>query len=243
MNGRNYQRELDLLLGSFMEKGMRPRLLLHACCAPCSSYCLEYLSRYMDITVFFYNPNMDSLEEYERRAAELKRFIHESGMDSSKNFSEISAGGSDGVPESGMNSDNRAAESGMSGRVGIIVGDYEPEAFERIALGHESDPERGERCRRCYRLRIGKTAAFMKAYNERHPDDAFDYFATTLTLSPLKDAEALNDISRQIADQYGLKCLETDFKKKNGYKRSIELSRQYSLYRQNYCGCRFSKEV
>jgi len=134
-----------------------------------------------------------------------------------------------------------------------VIANYDPEAFEEIAKGHETDPERGARCRRCYELRLRKTAEYMRSQNaecgDASPDGdcgvqergAYDYFATTLTLSPLKDAEALNTIAEQIAAQYGLGYLVSDFKKREGYKRSIELSREYHLYRQNYCGCRFSK--
>ena len=245
MNKRNYQLELDRKIKAFTENGERPRLLLHACCAPCSSYCLEYLSRYFDITVFFYNPNMDTEEEYERRFAELERFIK---------------------------------SAPLSSEVKLVKGDYEPELFQRIAEGHENDPERGARCMLCYELRLRKTAEYMKAsamasqpealadtYSNAQADEssaaradvhsgvqadihsennnvAFDYFTTTLTISPLKNAEALNSIGERIASEYGLSYLTSDFKKKEGYKRSIELSREYELYRQDYCGCVYSRQ-
>lgn len=210
MNNRNYQKELDRLIEDIAGRGVRPRLLIHSCCAPCSSYVMEYLSRYFDLTMFFYNPNMDSLEEYIKRANELRRLID---------------------------------ETGMSERIRLVISDYTPEDFESIAAGHEQDPERGERCLRCYRLRLEKTASYMQSYNLTHPEEKYDYFATTLTLSPLKSAEALNDIALQLSEQYSVKCLETDFKKRGGYKRSIELSKEYGLYRQDYCGCRYSKRA
>lgn len=209
MNKRNYQKELDKLIEGFQAEGRRPRLLIHSCCAPCSSYVMEYLSRYFSLTMFFYNPNMDSRAEYDKRAAELERLIGE------------------------MN-----REAADDAKIRLIVADYDPEHFEEIALGHENDPERGTRCHRCYELRLRKTAEYMHEH-----DEEYDFFATTLTLSPLKDADVLNDIAAQLAKQYGTPALATDFKKKNGYKRSIELSREYGLYRQNYCGCRFSKEA
>lgn len=210
MNNRNYQKELDRLIEDITAKGVRPRLLIHSCCAPCSSYVMEYLSKYFDLTMFFYNPNMDSPEEYIKRANELRRLID---------------------------------ETGMSERIRLVISDYTPEDFDSIAVGHEQDPERGERCLRCYRLRLEKTASYMQSYNLTHSEEKYDYFATTLTLSPLKSAEALNDIALQLSEQYSVKCLETDFKKRGGYKRSIELSKEYGLYRQDYCGCRYSKRA
>ena len=229
---RNYQKELDELIARNMEAGIRPRLLVHSCCAPCSSYVMEYLSRYFDLTMFFYNPNMDSREEYEKRAAELKRLIGEMNRGIMKETS-----------------DNGTSSGTFPCRtpIRLIVEEYDPEPFEKAAFGHENDPERGERCRRCYALRLRRTAEYMRQYNLLHKDDThsdelpFDYFATTLTLSPLKDAAALNEIAEQLAAQFRLHCLVTDFKKKDGYKRSIALSQEYGLYRQDYCGCRYSK--
>ena len=215
MNKRNYQKELDQLIRNNEEAGIRPSLLIHSCCAPCSSYVMEYLNRYFDLTMFFYNPNMDSQEEYDKRAAELERLIGEL---------------------------NRKDPDHP---ILLVTEGYDPEAFEEIAAGHEQDPERGARCHRCYELRLRKTAEYMAAHNaacEKKPElKPFDYFATTLTLSPLKDAEVLNAIAKQLAEQYNTKCLETDFKKRGGYQRSIELSKEYGLYRQDYCGCRFSR--
>ena len=201
---RNYQRELDKLINNIEETGKRPRLFLHACCAPCSSYVLEYLSSWFDICVYFYNPNIDTREEYDKRAEELRSMIQR-----------------------------------MKVPVRLIVAKYDPESFYRMARGHEKDPERGERCRLCYELRLKETARLLKELSEK--GESFDYFCTTLSISPLKDAKALNDIGERIAASEGLSFLPSDFKKRNGYKRSIELSAIYGLYRQDYCGCVFSR--
>ena len=198
---RNYQKELDVLIANLQKEGRVPSLLLHSCCAPCSSYVLEYLSQHFNITVLYYNPNISSKEEYILRLAEQKRFIE---VLPSKN------------------------------PVKLIEGDYEPKEFYAIAKGLESCPERGERCRKCYRLRLEYTAKLAKA-------EGFDYFATTLTLSPLKDAEALNNIGEELSEIFETAYLASDFKKREGYKRSLELSKEYDLYRQNFCGCVYSK--
>ena len=201
---RNYQRELDKLINNIEETGKRPRLLLHACCAPCSSYVLEYLSAWFDIFVYFYNPNIGTREAYDKRANELRSMIER-----------------------------------MKVPVRLIVAEYDPESFYRVAKGHEKDPERGERCRLCYELRLSETARLLKELSDK--GEHFDYFCTTLSISPLKDAKALNDIGERIAASEGLSFLPSDFKKRNGYKRSIELSGIYGLYRQDYCGCVFSR--
>ena len=202
MNTRNYQRELDQLLAQLTTV---PRLLLHSCCAPCSSSVLEYLRRYFEITVFYYNPNISMEAEYQKRVEEQKRLI---------------------------NAYNQLPDSGYP--IAVIEGDYEPEVFYVAAKGLEQCPEGGERCLACYELRLGKTAALAKK-------QAYDYFATTLTISPLKNAAKLNEIGERLAERYQISWLPSDFKKKNGYKRSIELSAEYGLYRQNYCGCVYSK--
>lgn len=202
MNTRNYQRELDQLLAQLTTV---PRLLLHSCCAPCSSSVLEYLRRYFEITVFYYNPNISMEAEYQKRVEEQKRLI---------------------------NAYNQLPDSGYP--IAVIEGDYEPEVFYVAAKGLEQCPEGGERCFACYELRLGKTAALAKK-------QAYDYFATTLTISPLKNAAKLNEIGERLAERYQISWLPSDFKKKNGYKRSIELSAEYALYRQNYCGCVYSK--
>lgn len=198
-NKRNYQKELDKVIEKITEKGIRPKLLLHSCCAPCSSYVLEYLNQYFDITLYYYNPNISPKSEYDFRISELHRLVSEMGID-----------------------------------VKIIDGDYEPEDFEEIANGLENEPEQGARCMKCYHLRLEHSAQIAK-------EQDFDYFTTTLSISPMKNAEALNSIGAALAEKYGIAYLFSDFKKREGYKRSIELSRQYNLYRQNYCGCRFSK--
>ncbi len=204
MAKRAFQKELDKLIEQNEKAGVRPCLLLHSCCAPCSSYVLEYLEKHFDITIYYYNPNIDSEEEYERRVSELRSFIKRSGS---------------------------SAE--------LIAGRYEPERFYEIARGHEKDPERGERCKLCYELRLRETARLLLKLKEE--GKRFDFFCTTLTLSPLKDAAALNDIGEAVASELGIGYLPSDFKKRDGYKRSIELSKIYGLYRQDYCGCVFSR--
>ena len=213
MNQRNYQRELDKILDGLQadrgradsgEAAAPPRLLLHSCCAPCSSYCLEYLCTYFSITVFYFNPNISEEPEYRHRVEEQKRLI------------------------AAYNEEQRGYP------IKIIEGDYVPERFFAAAQGYEQCSEGGERCFRCYELRLRETA-------ERAKDGGYDYFATTLTISPLKNAQKINEIGQALAAEYGVAWLPSDFKKKNGYKRSVELSAEYELYRQNYCGCVFSK--
>lgn len=206
-NARNYQRELDSLLERIsVENGPAPGLLLHSCCAPCSSYVLEYLRAYFRITVFYYNPNISAQPEYRKRAEEQKRLI--------------------------AAYNGQAKEQGGN-RIEIIEGDYRPDVFYETVRGMEDCPEGGDRCFACYRLRLEQTAALAK-------EGGFDYFATTLSISPLKNARRLNEIGEELAGEYGVAWLPSDFKKKDGYKRSIQLSAEYGLYRQNYCGCVFS---
>ncbi len=181
-----------------MPKGTK--LLLHSCCAPCSSACLERLKEYFQITVLYYNPNIDEREEYEKRKAEQIRFLKETGW------------------------------------ADFLDCDHEKDAFEEMAKGLEEEPERGKRCYLCYALRLEKTAKVAK-------ENGFDWFATTLTLSPYKNAEWLNEIGENVGGRYALNYLYTDFKKKGGYYRSTELSKEYDLYRQDFCGCRFSKRA
>lgn len=202
-NARNYQRELDKILEQVT---MTQRLFLHSCCAPCSSYVLEYLRRYFEITVFYYNPNISADEEYQKRVAEQKRLIE---------------------------AYNKLPDSGYP--IAVMEGDYEPKAFYAIAKGLEQCPEGGERCFACYELRLRKTAELARQLE-------YDYFTTTLTISPLKNAAKLNEIGERLSEEYQIAWLPSDFKKKNGYKRSIELSAEYGLYRQNYCGCVYSRE-
>lgn len=201
-NARNFQRELDKILEQITTP---PRLLLHSCCAPCSSYVLEYLRRYFEITVLYYNPNISMEAEYQKRVEEQKRLIAAYNQ----------------LPDSGL-------------PITVIEGDYEPEVFYEIAKGLEQCPEGGERCFACYELRLRKTAELARRLGQ-------DYFATTLTISPLKNAAKINEIGGRLSEEYQISWLPSDFKKKNGYKRSIELSAEYDLYRQNYCGCVYSK--
>jgi len=222
-NKRNFQKKLDQLLFN-MEKQHeigKKSLLLHSCCAPCSSYCLEYLRQYFQMTVFYYNPNISMESEYRKRVAEQKRLI----AAYNHTASEEKEGAAEGC---NLHNNDRSV-------IKIIEGDYEPQEFYAIAKGQESCPEGGERCFACYELRLRKTAELAKTLQ-------FDYFATTLTISPLKNAAKLNEIGARLAVEYAVHWLPSDFKKKNGYKRSIELSAEYNLYRQDYCGCIYSKQ-
>ena len=214
MNQLNYQKELEKILAELQMCGegdkqessgpQTPTLFLHSCCAPCSSYCLEYLCKYFAITVFYYNPNIAASEEYRKRVEEQKRLI------------------------AAYNDEKKGYP------ISIIEGDYEPALFFEMAKGLEKCPEGGERCFKCFDLRLRRTA-------EEAVKGGYDYFATTLTISPLKNAAKINEIGQALAVEYDVAWLPSDFKKKNGYKRSIELSAQYELYRQDYCGCAFSK--
>lgn len=201
-NNRNYQKEMEKIIDGLY--GERKSLLLHSCCAPCSSAVLEKLQKIFEITVFFYNPNISEAEEYRKRVEEQKRLILE------------------------FNQKNPDCP------IQIVEADYEPQEFYAIAKGLEQCPEGGERCFRCYALRLEKTAQVAK-------EGDYDYFTTTLTISPLKNAAKLNEIGEEMAVKYEIAFLPSDFKKKEGYKRSIELSKEYDLYRQNFCGCAFSK--
>lgn len=200
MEKPNYQKMLDALLADLTRQGRVPTLLLQACCAPCSSYVLEYLSAHFQITVFFYNPNISPEAEYRARLDEQRRLIRE-------------------MP--------------TKHPVALLEGDYAPADFFDCARGMETLPEGGERCFACYRLRLEETA-------RRAAAGGFDYFASTLSLSPYKNAQKLNEIGFALEKQYPVCWLPNDFKKKNGYRRSIELSHQYGLYRQDYCGCVYS---
>lgn len=193
----NYQKILDDTINKLGDT--KPELLLHACCAPCSSYVLEYLSKYFDITLYFYNPNIYPYSEFEFRADELKRLVME-----------------------------------MKRNVRIVVEEYDNESFEAVAKAYGDLPEGLTRCLNCYKLRLEKSVKYAK-------DNGFDFVTTTLSISPHKNAAKLNEIGGELAEKYGIEYLFSDFKKKNGYKRSCELSAQYRLYRQNYCGCKYSK--
>ena len=199
---RNFHKEMLKLAGQLQKEGKVPRLLLHSCCAPCSSNCIEVLSKYFMVTVFCYNPNISSDEEYKKRVAEQIRFIK---------------------------------EFDTPNKVEFIEGDYEPDVFFKEVKGLEKEPEGGKRCFKCYELRLRKTAELAKA-------EAYDYFTTTLTISPLKNSVKLNETGLKLQEEYGVNYLLSDFKKQEGYKRSIELSKEYGLYRQNYCGCVYSRQ-
>ena len=196
----NYQKELEKLLTRLEKEEKVPTLLLHSCCAPCSSYVLEYLSQYFKITVFYYNPNIDPESEYTKRILEQQKLIEE-----------------------------------MHFRypVSFLAGKYDRDRFYEMAKGLEEVKEGGSRCMGCYELRLKESAEIAVA-------GGFDYFTTTLSISPMKNAQKLNEIGQRVGEEYGVQYLLSDFKKKNGYKRSIELSGIYGLYRQDYCGCEFS---
>ena len=194
----NRQRELEGILSALKKSGERPRVLLHACCAPCSSYVAEYLKEYFDLTVFFFNPNIQPEKEYLFRLEEEKRLM-----------------GAWGIP--------------------VTDEPYDAAAFFDAVRGREDDREGGARCEICFSLRLRRTA-------ERAKEENFDYFCSTLTLSPLKNAALINRIGLSLAEETGVKWLPSDFKKKGGYLRSVALSREYGLYRQNYCGCVYSRK-
>ena len=194
----NYDLEMEKQINSIKEGDS---LLLHACCAPCSSACLERLGDYFNISIFYYNPNITEEEEYKKRINEIKKFISEFKTKYS---------------------------------IKLIEGRYDPNEFFEMAKGLENEPERGSRCFKCYKLRLEESAKVASELG-------FNYFCTTLTLSPHKNSNWINEIGEELDKEYTSTYLYSDFKKKNGYKRSIELSREYNLYRQNYCGCIYSK--
>lgn len=191
----DYQKQLDLLINGLETK---PKLLLHSCCGPCSSYVLEYLSKYFEITLYYYNPNIFPPEEYEKRFLNQKKVIEKTGWAT------------------------------------IMASDYDHGEFLTAVKGLETEPEGGARCTECFKIRLLKTAKAAR-------DGGFDYFATTLSVSPHKNAALLGELGEKIGEEYGVKHLPSDFKKREGYKRSIELSKELDLYRQDYCGCEFSK--
>ena len=196
----------------------RPSLLIHSCCAPCSSYVLTYLARYFDITVLYYNPNIYPPEEFDKRKNEQERLIEALNRDLRTGDEE---GGAAVMPEG-------------SADIRFVAGDYDPQVFFEMAKGLEDVPEGGARCFKCYELRMREAAAAAR-------EGGYDYFTTTLSISPLKNAGKINEIGEELEKEYGVKHLTSDFKKKEGYKQSIELSRKYDLYRQDYCGCVFSR--
>ena len=198
---QNYTKELERLIQKLQQEGKVPRLLLHACCAPCSSAVLEYLSQYFAITLLYYNPNIAPLEEYQKREAELRRLV---------------------------------SQMKFIHPVELLPCQYDGQAFVQAARGLEGEPEGGKRCEACFRLRLRYAA--QEAARLR-----FDYYTTTLSISPMKNAPLLNQLGEEIGREFGVAHLPSDFKKKDGYKRSVQLSKEYDLYRQDYCGCAFSK--
>ena len=196
----NYQKKLDKIISEISEKNITPTLLLHSCCAPCSSYVLTYLAEYFKITVFYYNPNIYPESEYAYRVNEVKRLIE---------------------------------ELSVKNKISFIEGEYNPDLFFETVKGLENEKEGGERCFKCYDMRIKEASEIAKK-------NGFDYYTTTLSISPHKNAEKLNEIGEKYADE-NTRHLPSDFKKKNGFKESVRLSEKYNLYRQNYCGCVFSK--
>lgn len=198
----NYQKELDHIIEKLDLSSNRPKLLLHSCCAPCSSYVLEYLSEFFDITILYYNPNIYPEEEYIKRVEELKNLI---------------------------------LSMPLKSQIKFMNGEYHPSDYFELVKGYENEPEGGERCFLCYEMRLKEAAEAARR-------GKYDYFTTTLSISPYKNAEKLNTIGEKLEKEYGVAYLPSDFKKKNGYQRSIQLSKDYGLYRQDYCGCIFSKE-
>lgn len=201
MNAINYQKVMEELIRDNCSETVVPRLLLHSCCAPCSSYCISCLAEYFHVTVFYYNPNIYPPEEYRMRAAEQKRFVEQ-------------------YP--------------TKYPVSYIEAPYESDRFYEMARGMEDIPEGGERCFACYEMRLKKSAEYASLHG-------FDFFTTTLSISPLKNAQKLNEIGAKLAEQFHVQYLYSDFKKKDGYKKSTEISKEYQMYRQYYCGCVFSK--
>ena len=215
MNAVNYDRKMQEEILRIKEEKPLPRLLLHACCAPCSSACLERLRQDFLVTVFYFNPNIDREPEYRKRLAEERRLIEAYNRQIREN-----------------DFDGMLFDSGAH-PIGIIEGDYRPEEYYDAVRGLEQEPEGGLRCSACFRLRLDRTARLAK-------EEQFDCFTTTLTISPLKDADRLNRIGQEAGDAYGVPFLPSDFKKRDGFKRSIELSARFDLYRQDHCGCSYS---
>lgn len=200
-NRINYQLAMEKVLQEVDAAGTRPRLLLHACCAPCSSATLERLADHFTLTILYYNPNIYPPEEYHRREGELERFVEQAGY-----------------------------------RFPVVELPYDPQEFYAAVRGLEQEPEKGERCTACYRLRLEQTARYAA-------ENGFEWFCTTLSISPMKDPVRINALGQELGQQYGVRFLPSEFRKRDGYKRSLQLSAEYGLYRQDYCGCVFSKEA
>ena len=199
-NRVNYQLAMEKVIKELPSGPDRPRRLLHACCAPCSSATLERLAQWFDLTILYYNPNIYPPAEYHRREVELERFVQQAGY-----------------------------------QFPVVELPYDPQEFYDAVKGLEQEPEKGERCTVCYRLRLEQTARYAA-------EQGFAWFCTTLSISPMKDPVRINDLGRELGEKYGVRFLPSEFRKKDGYKRSLQLSEQYGLYRQDYCGCVFSKQ-
>ncbi len=217
---KNYQKELEKIIVSLETP---KKVFLHSCCAPCSSYCMEYLRQYFDVTVFYYNPNIMNEEEYHKRVIEQQRLINAYNQ-----IDEIVITADENVGVTGKNAVRKLR------KIAFAEGNYDVDRYLAAIKGQEDCKEGGNRCGKCFELRLRETARIAKELE-------MDYFTTTLTISPLKNAQLINQIGNQIAEEMGITFLPSDFKKNNGYLRSIELSEKYNLYRQNYCGCDFSK--
>lgn len=225
---RNYQKEMEQEIEKQKRQESVPTLLLHSCCAPCSSYVLEYLSRYFEITVLYYNPNIYPPEEYWKRVEEQKNFI----CRFTENVRKKQDNADQHFGEKDLNIGQEAVD--LFRPIRFVEGSFEQDRFYELVKGLEDVPEGGARCFLCYEMRLRKAAEYAKQLK-------MDYFTTTLSISPLKNAEKLNEIGENLAEEYGISYLCSDFKKKDGYKRSVELSKEYGMYRQDYCGCVFSK--
>ena len=199
MNIENFDKKMCGIISELQKDGRKSKLLMHSCCAPCSSACIERIKDFFDITVYYYNPNLDGEKEFSLRASEQKRLCNALNIE-------------------------------------CVIEEYNPQEFLSVVKGLENAPEGESRCEKCFYLRLKKTA-------EKAKQTRFEFFTTTLTVSPLKNAQVLNNIGFEIEKQTGVKFLPSDFKKRGGYLRSIELSKEYGLYRQNYCGCEFSKRT
>lgn len=201
MNRVNYQKKLDEMIEQFKEQNLIPHILIHSCCAPCSSYVLEYMTQYFRITDFYYNPNIEPKKEYDKRVKELEKLLNKMELKNPVDF---------------------------------VVGDYDNEAYKEAVKFFEGEPEGGKRCSLCFHMRLSEAAKKARKLGIK-------YCTTTLTISPLKNVELINRIGKSVSQKYGVTWIPSEFRRKGGFQRSIELSRKYDLYRQNYCGCIFSK--
>lgn len=234
-NKQNYQKKLIDKIEQIKQTKQKPSLLLHVCCAPCSSACLEILEKYFDITLLFYNPNIHPQEEYFKRLDELGEFIQKKN-----NLAKMLNNSEKTQEKPSFDAKNQEKTENIDifaipKQIKILETNYDPNEFFSAVKGLENEKEGGARCKVCFELRLSKTAQIAK-------ENGYDYFTTTLTLSPYKNSELLNEIGEIMQNKYSTPYLFSDFKKNDGYKKSIELSKEYNLYRQDYCGCVFSKK-